>query len=111
MPCIRSLRIPVATVVGMLADGMSNEEILSALSRSRSGRYQGSTAASPQRPFSERELPLIEISVNFPHRQFFVSACRRGKLRQRRCTTRFKCGRYGIHKADDEVVFARAAEE
>ena len=30
MPCIRSLRIPVATVVGMIADGMSEAEILSA---------------------------------------------------------------------------------
>ena len=30
VPCIRSLRIPVATVVGMLADGMSAEEILTA---------------------------------------------------------------------------------
>ncbi len=30
MPCLRGLRIPVATVVGMLADGMSETEILSA---------------------------------------------------------------------------------
>ncbi len=30
MPCIRGLRIPVATVVGMIADGMSEAEILSA---------------------------------------------------------------------------------
>jgi len=30
MPCIRGLRIPVATVVVMVADGMSNEEILKA---------------------------------------------------------------------------------
>jgi uncharacterized protein (DUF433 family) len=29
VPCIRGLRIPVATVVGMVADGMSVEEILS----------------------------------------------------------------------------------
>ena len=29
-PCIRGLRIPVATVVGMVADGMSEEEILKA---------------------------------------------------------------------------------
>lgn len=29
-PCIRGLRIPVATVVDMLADGMAAEEILSA---------------------------------------------------------------------------------
>jgi uncharacterized protein (DUF433 family) len=27
-PCIRGLRVPVATVVGMVADGMSAEEIL-----------------------------------------------------------------------------------
>ena len=30
VPCIRGLRIPVATVVGMMANGMSNEEILRA---------------------------------------------------------------------------------
>ncbi len=30
IPCIRGLRIPVATVVGMVADGMSEDEILAA---------------------------------------------------------------------------------
>jgi uncharacterized protein (DUF433 family) len=30
MPCIRSLRIPSATVVGMIAGGMTEMEILSA---------------------------------------------------------------------------------
>ena len=30
VPCIRGLRIPVATVVGMVADGMAEPEILSA---------------------------------------------------------------------------------
>lgn len=30
MPCIRGLRIPVATVVAMLADGMSETDILAA---------------------------------------------------------------------------------
>ncbi len=30
VPCIRGLRIPVATVVGMVADGMKEEEILAA---------------------------------------------------------------------------------
>jgi uncharacterized protein (DUF433 family) len=29
-PCVRSLRIPVATVVGMVADGMSESEIVTA---------------------------------------------------------------------------------
>lgn len=30
MPCIRGLRIPVATVVGMVAEGMTEPEILKA---------------------------------------------------------------------------------
>jgi uncharacterized protein (DUF433 family) len=30
LPCIRGLRIPVATVVGMMADGMTEREILGA---------------------------------------------------------------------------------
>lgn len=30
VPCIRGLRIPVATVVGMVADGMSEPEITAA---------------------------------------------------------------------------------
>lgn len=29
VPCIRGLRVPVATVVGMVAEGMTPEEILS----------------------------------------------------------------------------------
>ena len=31
MPCIRGLRIPVATVLAMVADGMSVEEIVAEL--------------------------------------------------------------------------------
>jgi uncharacterized protein (DUF433 family) len=30
VPCIRGLRIPVATVVGMVAEGLSNTDILAA---------------------------------------------------------------------------------
>ena len=30
MPCIRGLRIPVATIVGMIAEGMTEKEILKA---------------------------------------------------------------------------------
>ncbi len=30
VPCIRGMRIPVATVVGMVADGMTTGEILAA---------------------------------------------------------------------------------
>jgi len=29
VPCIRGLRIPVATIVGLVANGLSEEEILS----------------------------------------------------------------------------------
>ena len=28
MPCIRGMRIPVSVIVGMVAEGMTNEEIL-----------------------------------------------------------------------------------
>lgn len=31
VPCIRGLRIPVATVVGMIADGMSATEVIAEL--------------------------------------------------------------------------------
>ncbi len=31
VPCIRGLRIPVATVIGMIADGMSVEEVITEL--------------------------------------------------------------------------------
>jgi uncharacterized protein (DUF433 family) len=57
-PTIRGLRIPVATVVGMVADGMSEEEILKAypdLEREdirEALRY----AAEAVR---EREIPLV----------------------------------------------------
>jgi uncharacterized protein (DUF433 family) len=30
VPCIHSLRLPVATIVGMLAEGMTEDEILQA---------------------------------------------------------------------------------
>jgi uncharacterized protein (DUF433 family) len=57
VPCIRGLRIPVATVLGMLADGMSDAEILAAFpdlepdDLAEALRY----AAEAVR---ERELPL-----------------------------------------------------
>ncbi len=30
VPCIRGLRIPVATIVGMIADGVTEQDVLSA---------------------------------------------------------------------------------
>ena len=58
VPCIRHLRIPVATVVGIVADGMPDDEILLAYPDlvkadiSEALRY----AADAVR---ERELPLV----------------------------------------------------
>jgi uncharacterized protein (DUF433 family) len=57
VPCIRDLRIPVATVVGMLAEGMSNLEILAAYPdlQAEDIREAMRYAAEAVR---ERELPL-----------------------------------------------------
>jgi uncharacterized protein (DUF433 family) len=56
-PCIRGLRIPVATVVGMVADGMTAKDILAAYPDLEAGDIQEALqyAADAVR---ERELPL-----------------------------------------------------
>jgi uncharacterized protein (DUF433 family) len=58
VPCIRGLRIPVATVVGMVADGMSEEEILAAYPDLEQGDLREALyyAAEATR---EREIPLV----------------------------------------------------
>jgi len=61
VPCIRGLRIPVATVVGMVADGMSEEEILNSfpdLEREDIGEALYFAAEAVQ----ERELPMVNIA-------------------------------------------------
>jgi uncharacterized protein (DUF433 family) len=58
VPCLRRLRIPVATVVGMVADGMSEDDILQAypdLEREDIREALRYAAAALQ----ERELPLL----------------------------------------------------
>ena len=58
VPCIRGLRIPVATVVGMLADGMAAEEVLAALPDlepadiSEALRYAAEAVRERELPFS-----------------------------------------------------------
>jgi len=58
VPCIRSLRIPVSTVVGMVAEGMNEPEILQAYPdlQSEDIRQALRYAAEAVR---ERELPLV----------------------------------------------------
>ncbi len=61
VPCIRGLRIPVATVVGMVADGMSEKEILKAFPdlEPEDIRQALQYAAEAVR---EREIPLVSAS-------------------------------------------------
>lgn len=57
VPCIRRLRIPVATIVGMVADGMTTTDILTAYPDLERDDIQEALhyAADALR---ERELPL-----------------------------------------------------
>jgi uncharacterized protein (DUF433 family) len=61
MPCIRSLRIPVATVVGMVADGMTNAEILEAYPDLEEEDIVEALRFAAE-AVSERELPLVMVS-------------------------------------------------
>lgn len=57
LPCIRGLRIPVATVVGMVAEGLTVEQILADYPSLEAGDINEAPqyAAAAVR---ERELPL-----------------------------------------------------
>ncbi len=60
VPCIRGLRIPVATVIEMVADGMTNAEILNAFPDLESDDIREALryAAVAVR---EREIPLVTV--------------------------------------------------
>jgi uncharacterized protein (DUF433 family) len=63
VPCVRGLRIPVATVVGMVAEGMTHAEIL--------------------RDFPDLESADIQASLNFAaeaQRLMFANAKRLAKF-------------------------------
>lgn len=57
VPCIRGLRIPISTIVGLVADGMTTKDILAAYPdlRAEDVREALQYAAEAVR---ERELPL-----------------------------------------------------
>jgi uncharacterized protein (DUF433 family) len=57
VPCIRGLRIPVATVIGMVAEGMSQKEILEAYPDLQPQDIQESLYFAAE-AVRERELPL-----------------------------------------------------
>jgi uncharacterized protein (DUF433 family) len=58
VPCIRGLRIPVATIVGMLADGMSEDAILEAYPDLEQEDLREALRFAAE-ALKERELPLV----------------------------------------------------
>lgn len=58
VPCIRGLRIPVATVVGMVADGMTEAEILKDFPDLQVEDIHESLRFAAE-AVQERELPLV----------------------------------------------------
>ncbi len=57
VPCIRGLRIPVATVVAMVADGVTETEILNEYPDLEPGDIQEALKFAAE-AVRERELPL-----------------------------------------------------
>jgi uncharacterized protein (DUF433 family) len=60
VPCIRGLRIPVATVVGMIAEGMSETEILKDYPDLEPGDIREAVRYAAE-AVRERELPLLSV--------------------------------------------------
>jgi uncharacterized protein (DUF433 family) len=60
VPCIRGARIPVATVVGMLADGMTDGEILRAYPDLEAEDIREALRFAAE-AVRERELPLVDL--------------------------------------------------
>jgi len=59
VPCIRGLRIPVATVVGMISEGMTEEEILNAYPDLEPEDIREALRYAAE-AVRERELPLLK---------------------------------------------------
>ena len=59
VPCLRGLRIPVATVVAMLSEGMTEDEILEALPDLESADIREALRFAAE-AVQERALPLVE---------------------------------------------------
>jgi uncharacterized protein (DUF433 family) len=58
VPCLRGLRIPVATVVAMVAEGMAETEILAAYPDLEPGDIAEALQFAAE-AVRERELPLV----------------------------------------------------
>ena len=61
VPCIRGLRIPVATVVGMIADAMREDEILQAFPDLERDDIREALRYAAE-AVREREIPLVKTA-------------------------------------------------
>ena len=61
VPCIRGLRIPVATVVGMTAEGMTEQEILAAYPSLELDDIREALRYAAE-AVRERELPVAGVA-------------------------------------------------
>jgi uncharacterized protein (DUF433 family) len=61
VPCIRGLRIPVATIVDMIADGMPDNDILKAYPDLEKADIAEALRYAAE-AVRERELPLIAVA-------------------------------------------------
>ncbi len=59
VPCIRGLRLPVATLVSMVAEGMSRDEILRAFPGLEDADIREALTYAAE-AVRERELPLVQ---------------------------------------------------
>ena len=60
VPCIRGMRIPVATVMGMLADEMTRAEILAAYPDLEAEDIREALLFAAE-SVRERELPMVSV--------------------------------------------------
>ncbi|MCS3921297.1 DUF433 domain-containing protein (plasmid) [Fervidibacter sacchari] len=60
VPCIRGLRIPVATILAMLAEGMTEQEILNAYSDLEPEDIREALRFAAE-AVQERQLPLVKV--------------------------------------------------
>jgi uncharacterized protein (DUF433 family) len=107
VPCLRGLRIPVATVVDMVADGMSFNEILQAYPDLQQEDITEALRYAAE-AVRERELPLVKVA------RFLIDNALSPSIATALRVSGFDAVRVreiGLHAEEDSVVFAKAMAE